>query len=280
MRPTTYTTSVLQDYEKMLAATGHIRNKNSFKRISKLYMSLASSIKFRLPDGGQILGIEPKDAFKCLHEFGRLPYQKTSIEYFVDFEPDHFLGAGAPIAAKERVLLCEQIDDHSIMMALFFIDCGIWTPFEGILFFDTRNQEAVTIGLVDETVFKGWSEQQIGEHLSDNYNDEVTILADFLTALSCRNVSQHDVPSPIYINKKRHQKGKVPLFAYKELVLDTVAVSSRGIETGNRSSPRVHLRRGHIRRQPNGNIWINAAVVGDKSRGMVHKHYKLKAALQ
>lgn len=79
------------------------------------------------------------------------------------------------------------------------------------------------------------------------------------------------------MNMKREKKGKQPIFSYKVLVVDPGNTKSvRGGGKGTHASPRVHLRRGHIRRLPKGNIWVNAAVVGDKSKGMVVKDYAVR----
>ena len=48
---------------------------------------------------------------------------------------------------------------------------------------------------------------------------------------------------------------------------------------GERNSPRVHARRGHIRRCKSGKIvYIKPQIVGEKRRGYVHKNYEAKRA--
>jgi hypothetical protein len=44
---------------------------------------------------------------------------------------------------------------------------------------------------------------------------------------------------------------------------------------GTHASPRVHLRRGHIRRLPGKNIWVNATIVGNSDLGVVIKDYSV-----
>jgi hypothetical protein len=48
---------------------------------------------------------------------------------------------------------------------------------------------------------------------------------------------------------------------------------------GTHASPRIHLRRGHIRHLPRKNVWVNATVVGRRT-GVVMKDYSVKASKQ
>ena len=102
-----------------------------------------------------------------------------------------------------------------------------------------------------------------------------TVIAT-MEVLACTNVVYIDNPAPKSINKKREKKGKIKLFTYKTLHI----VANRGGEvvksnqTGTHASPRVHLRRGHIRRLPDGGrIWVQSCVVGSVKSGIAHKDY-------
>ncbi len=113
--------------------------------------------------------------------------------------------------------------------------------------------------------------------------DEVNNLLSFLLALSCKNVStrnNEDVKTIDRVNAKRISKGKKPIFSYKILEISIPNEISKKNDTdaekNARRSPRIHLRRGHIRRLVDGKrIWVNASVVGKKDKGIVHKDYKL-----
>ncbi|MNC48955.1 hypothetical protein D3C75_981010 [compost metagenome] len=105
----------------------------------------------------------------------------------------------------------------------------------------------------------------------------VTTLAQFMAALSCSNSTAADAtpPNPA-LNAKRRKAGKTPFFTYKVLTITTNgSASSKEGQCGTHGSPRVHLRRGHIRRLPEKTVWVNACVVGDKSKGLVQKDYKM-----
>jgi len=109
--------------------------------------------------------------------------------------------------------------------------------------------------------------------LQDNH-DESRAITGLIEVLSCNNVSTETVPAPTALNKKREARGKAPLFEYKVLMLDPQdVVGPRMNRGGTHASPRAHLRRGHIRRLPGRNVWVNAAIVGNRRNGVVVKDY-------
>jgi hypothetical protein len=99
---------------------------------------------------------------------------------------------------------------------------------------------------------------------------------NFFYVLGCSNVTTVDVPAPEPLNKKRAKKGAAPILTYKTLHL--VVPTENGPRAnlgGTHSSPRVHLRRGHVRQiQAGRRVWVQACVVGAK-HGVVHKDYAI-----
>ncbi len=98
--------------------------------------------------------------------------------------------------------------------------------------------------------------------------------------LGCSNVETADNPAPTALNKKRAKAGKFPVLEYKTLVLKLDAQRTSGqVCGGTHASPRVHLRRGHVRRLESGRrVWVQACVVGS-AHGMVLKDYKITTAV-
>ena len=80
----------------------------------------------------------------------------------------------------------------------------------------------------------------------DSY-DEAMMLIQACSVINCANVITGDMEAPVALNKKRRATGKQPFFSYKilELAEDRKSVGS-GFG-GHHASPRMHLRRGHLR---------------------------------
>ena len=113
-------------------------------------------------------------------------------------------------------------------------------------------------------------------------HDESRAILGLIEILSCNNVSTATIEAPKSLNKRRTAKGKVPMFEFKVLTLDfqdspEATTKSLG---GTHASPRIHLRRGHIRRLPEKNVWVNATVVGNRKMGVVMKDYSVNPNIE
>lgn len=107
-------------------------------------------------------------------------------------------------------------------------------------------------------------------------------LFELCEALSCSNVGHQPIDK---INKnmnlRRVKGGKLPLFEIHTLTIDSDEQGNSaplvpGASLGEQGKKRQHLRRGHIRRLPKGNIWINSMTVGSLSVGLIAKNYDLQ----
>ncbi len=112
-------------------------------------------------------------------------------------------------------------------------------------------------------------------------------LASFLAILNCSNVSKVKNTVEPKINQRRKQCGSFPIYEYYTLHIvpkkpkqENISLPDDDEENDNfiRSSPRVHLRRGHLRQCENKVIWVQPAVVGSekKLKGVIHKDYKVE----
>ena len=101
----------------------------------------------------------------------------------------------------------------------------------------------------------------------------------WLKSLSPETNSYRPEPAgTLAMNRKRMMKGKRPLFVWH-----TVTIGPRhepqGSKGGTHASPRLHDRRGHWRTTASGKrVWVKDCKVGDASRGVVFKDYKIKDA--
>lgn len=122
----------------------------------------------------------------------------------------------------------------------------------------------------------GSHEKALAQIIMDSH-DETMVLIQACSVLNCANVTTAEMVAPLALNKKRHAKGKEPFFAYKVLQLspERNAVGKRGT-TGEHASPKMHLRRGHLRRLDTKTIWVRPAMVNPGSaRGVIQKDYRL-----
>lgn len=116
---------------------------------------------------------------------------------------------------------------------------------------------------------------------SHDLGGEIRTTLELVEALSCSNVS-HEPRSIISksVNSKRIRSGKAPFYESRILVVKSSHAESDDVTKKRdceRSSPKQHLRRGHIRRLPNSNVWINSCLVGNRNNGFIHKSYKVTA---
>lgn len=100
------------------------------------------------------------------------------------------------------------------------------------------------------------------------------VLSTFLSALNCKNVKRVEHKPDTKLQKARSKKGKLPLFSHWTLVIKIPDKSQSPSATkGSKSSPRVHLRRGHPRQYSPGKwTWVQPSMVGG-NKGIITKDY-------
>ena len=86
------------------------------------------------------------------------------------------------------------------------------------------------------------------------------------------------VATDSFLNRKRKAKGKGPV----TFDWHTVEIGPKQLKNapqgGTHASPRLHDRRGHYRKLASGKIaWVQPCKVGDASKGIIFKDYKLEA---
>lgn len=89
------------------------------------------------------------------------------------------------------------------------------------------------------------------------------------------------IPTDSFINRKRAAKGKSPISFDWHTVEIGPKQAKNAPQGGTHASPRLHDRRGHWRTCRTGKqVWVKACKVGDASRGVVFKDYRLSEAVQ
>lgn len=116
-----------------------------------------------------------------------------------------------------------------------------------------------------------------------NYLHEVKVVAQFLLAANCGNVAPVKIHEPSAKQMKAAEaRGNLPFNSYWALDCsfdqDEDPTRSMG---GSHATPRLHVRRGHIRHLPSGKLtWVRQCLVGNPDRGVVEKHYEIGSTAQ
>jgi hypothetical protein len=120
----------------------------------------------------------------------------------------------------------------------------------------------------------GGEEQAFAQIMLDS-RDELLVLIQACSVINCANVATDDIAPSMPLNKKREAKGKQPFFSYKVLQLkdEQRAADHNGLG-GHYASPRMHLRRGHLRRLESKTVWVRPTIVNANSDiGVAAKDY-------
>lgn len=287
MRETNHCAHAVDDLRRIANLdVGRITNQTVLHLIGKL----RSSVKFRAPEYGRIFDI--KHGASLWSEIGtycpafRLPYPVIALEWDV---PDcHSLsdvsmaigGDGSAYDAVVCLAYEEDLDGcHQVsfwpMYRRVDAEGKIWVPLNFGAVIRPGTQDIRFFPQTDD----GYKMGPLHPAIKADIRGELTTFIQFLCALNCSNSEITETPHPKKsLNDKRSKRGKTPFYTYKVLTISASRWNAaKSIGQGGHSSPRVHLRRGHIRRLKDRNIWVNACVVGDKSAGMVDKEYAVKA---
>lgn len=104
-----------------------------------------------------------------------------------------------------------------------------------------------------------------------------------MAALGCLNsegLETKTTQAPKYINSARERKGKTPIFSLHHVAIDLTKVRMPGLKSADmaHASPRLHWRRGHIRRLAAGRMTIvRPCLVGDPQLGTISHDYRIRA---
>lgn len=100
-------------------------------------------------------------------------------------------------------------------------------------------------------------------------------MAAWLGSLSSRAEAYIPTVKPTFTNKRKIAQGKVPTYEWRTVMVGPAQIK-REYRGGTHASPRLHDRRGHLRRLKSGkNVWVSSCKVGDASKGVVFHDYKL-----
>ncbi|RLA17455.1 MAG: hypothetical protein DRQ62_14945 [Gammaproteobacteria bacterium] len=224
---------------------------NDMLYLADLIDPVKSSIKFQYD--GDLIPFNEREMLQLAKEV-KLPYELCYFEFY-----------GSSILAREHV------DDCILFQVFFNLPGKNWLiiPPKIMLVLDT------TIGrifpLKNQQLFSEISKEK---QLAELIGATVGFMIRFLVAFNCSNTYIENNSPSIKLQKSRIKKGKLPLFEYKTLHINmnnTRVKKQPG--AGTHASPKVHLRRGHIRKLEKEDIWVQPCVVGSKENGIIYKDY-------
>lgn len=240
--------------------------QNPNQKNMQLVAHLTKAVKFRIPDGGTIIDINKNGSLVSKYSgyipIIKLPYETITLEFKV-----------FPTQKIPTVLLCRQLED-TIEFAIFLrrINSKKWNWIGGEFIPLNCDWNKVDYLRVPHIEAMDTEEKIIVTQVF--FANALEVILQFLAAMNCSNAEIiDDVKPDERLNKSRIRKGKTPMFEYKVLTIRTQRNGLSNLIGGNHASPRVHLRRGHIRKLNNKTVWVNACVVGDKTKGIIDKEY-------
>ena len=83
------------------------------------------------------------------------------------------------------------------------------------------------------------------------------------------------IAAPTFTNKRKIAQGKLPTYDWTTVVVTATSPKTES-KGGTHASPRLHDRRGHLRRLRSGkNVWVKAHKVGDAKLGTIFHDYQI-----
>jgi len=276
-----YCTHAIDDLSRI--AAGYGLDSISQKNLMTMIGVLKNSVKFALPDYGLIYDeLSPRirrtrKVSKFEFDSWHLPYPATCFE-FASPEAEWNRNHNKKHTSTRRIVtLTQGPNNQSMLHGIWYCDdLRMWLPSECGLCVELIPESAQAYYSSVLLIRQDRPPPTI-EVVHEDYQDEICAVIQALSFMRCKNVYVNSIMPPRKLNEVRAKKGKSAFFEYKVMELKKQEVTI--YRTGNhsdRASPRIHLRRGHIRRLPNGeSTFVTPCVVGDKSMGVVMKDYAL-----
>jgi hypothetical protein len=266
---TSYVSSAHSYMKKVGKALPKPGFESAFQRAKENYAHAVLAHKFRVSYEA-LIAIAGADAVPT---HLRLPFGRTVVEYPLLNEKRFILATEVSAdMARERGLM----DGYpGLLIDAFHWDSSMgWSP------------SPVTVALwragEEDDLFarySGWVDDlapSTVERVNERAQQDVLALITTLAMLECANVSTRVVEPPPAANKLRAMNCKPPHSSYHVLVLPSSSSEGTAGLGGTHAPPRLHMRRGHIRRLPAGrSTWVRPHMVGRPELGVVSKDYRI-----
>jgi hypothetical protein len=255
--------------------------------IATLQELIWQSEKFLLPANGELIASEEyREAyFDLLH----LPFPVVALEIPVTktdgasgCQPSKsLLLAWTRASGSQWVDVCDA-DDAIHFTEMVYAD-GSWRIRPGYCGFspsglDFRGDK--TVGWAGASAFPEFfadcTKDEVRSELQGMFGSGFNAIVEFCVTVNCENVAQERIDPTNVLNQKRLSKGKTPFFSYRHLRIPSPKFAGDA-HGGTHATPRLHLRRGHLRRLSNGKVtWVRHAMVGSAELGVAAKDYLVR----
>lgn len=169
--------------------------------------------------------------------------------------------------ANDPSSIFEKINNH-------YVESGLTAP-------DAQRILTEPVILMPE-LFKMLA-QRIGDEAAmkdiiDNSRDEMMMTLQACAVMNCENIISEELPVPPKLQASRRKKGKPPLHEYKILGIGAEFYKlPSGGAAGSKNGPRMHRRRGHVRRLgPDRQTWVRHSIVNAGVKNKIEKTYKVR----
>lgn len=196
------------------------------------------------------------DMFDTPYPACALCYQADDFDRMImisKFDRKEFFGKAS---GDYEVVYGERTRAGNIPISI--ISAGIYVgypPKDVLEYLPGKNKASIVIRdihYIDAGVQASFSQKEFANGMAEQIFQNIAALLGLLNA---RGVTLVDQPAPEKLNKARARKGLHPISASKKVLIRVgdrrVSVSGH---SGSHASPRMHWRRGHVRRLESGKI--------------------------
>lgn len=294
-----YTAHAVDDltaFGNWIQKNGASEEKASLSLLGKAIKRLRSAEKFLLPHDCQLLSFsEVEDKYRDLI---RLPFPSVALEFTTSPHKNGgaakaivlawYAGSDLPPHALQSY---DEIERNEVIAFTSFFYSErqrTWMPSPHIFWFHRDYLEmhmggirsGINCGLMYDglhaDMLSGLGDSQRQREEDGNLKVGMDALLEFTVTVNCENVEQSTLEPSKVLNQKRKSKFKEPFYSYKVLTIPGSGESD-SLKGGSHSGPRLHLRRGHLRRLNSGKVtWVRHTIVGTPEQGVVEKTYQVQ----
>ena len=258
---------------------------------------LRNAEKFLLPHDCELLSFN--EVSEKYRDLIRLPYPAVALEFSTSPHRNGGSSRGIVLAWHGQNNLPPErleefdIDERAEVIAFtsFFYSDGqkTWMPSPHVFWFHRDHLDihmggiragignALAYGDMHLKTMSAMSDEQHQRELDGNLKVSMDAILEFLVTVNCENVIQDSLTPSNVLNQKRKSRQKEPFYSYRVLSIPGGNNSGPSLG-GNHASPRMHLRRGHLRRLNTGKVtWVRHTIVGNAELGVADKNYRVTA---